>query len=270
MSYYETLGVDKTATQDEIKKAYRNLSKQHHPDMNGGDESKFKEIAEAYETLGDPQKRQQYDVRGSGHDFFNNWGGRNAQYNASMSDIFDQMFGNQFRQQQPQKGSDYRVDMHVSFEEAFSGTSKRFSINGNEISINFKAGLKTGQKFRLKGKGAPHPFNSNLPNGDAIVIIHVIQDARFILQGDDIWVESTLEWWDIMVGTRIGVWTPEGLINITIPEGTKPGSTLRIKGKGFPIYNTDQRGDLLCRVNASYPNLTEEQIELIKKIKEHG
>ena len=268
MSYYETLGVNKTATQEEIKKAYRTLSKQYHPDMNGGDDIKFKEISEAYDTLGNPEKRKSYDFRGSNHDFFNrqNW----SSSNVNMSDLFDQMFGNQFRQQAPQKGSDYRVDVHVSFEEAFSGTSKQFSINGQELSINFKAGLKSGQKFRIKEKGATHPFNSNLPNGDVIVNIHVINDARFILQGDDIWVESTLEWWDIMIGTKIGVWTPEGLINITIPQGTKPGNTLRIKSKGFPIYNTNQRGDLLCRVNASYPNLNEDQIELIKKIKEHG
>lgn len=266
MSYYEALGVDRTATQDEIKKAYRNLSKQHHPDMNGGDDARFKEIAEAYETLGDPQKRQQYDARGSSHDFFSQF--RNSGQN--MGDIFDQFFGGQFRQQQPQKGPDYRVDIHVTFDEAYSGTSKQFSFNGQELSINFKPGLKTGQKFRLKGKGGEHPFNSNLPKGDIIVMIHVIQDGRFILQNDDIWVEHSLPWWDIMLGTKIGVWTPQGLINVTVPKGTRPGGTLRIKEKGFPIYNTDRYGDLLCRVNATYPELTDMQIELIKNIRDNG
>ena len=265
MSYYETLGVDKTATQDEIKKAYRKLSKQYHPDMNGGDDARFKEIAEAYETLGDPQKRQQYDVRGSGHDFFRGFDG-----SQNMSDIFDQMFGGQFRQQQAQKGQDYRVDLHVTFDEAYSGTQKRFTVNGQELSMNFKPGLKTGQKFKIRGKGAPHPFNTNLPNGDVVINIHVINNGRFILQGNDIWVEHTLPWWDIMIGTKVGVWTPDGLINITIPQGTKPGGTLRIKGKGFPIYNTDQKGDLLCRVNATYPELSDTQLDLIKKIRDDG
>ena len=266
MSYYSTLGVDKSATQDEIKKAYRKLSKEYHPDVNGGDGARFKEIAEAYDTLGDPNKRQQYDTKGSTHDFFNQF--RNS--NQNMGDMFDQFFGDQFRQQQAQKGPDYRIDMHVSFEEAYNGTSKQFSINGQELSINFKPGLKTGQKFRLRGKGAEHPYNTNLPKGDAIVNIHVIQDSRFILQGDDIWTEHTLPWWDIMTGTKVGVWTPEGMISITIPEGTKPGKNLRIKGKGFPIYNTDHKGDLLCRINAAYPDLNSTQLDLIKKIRDNG
>ena len=268
MSYYNTLGVDRTATQDEIKKAYRNLSKQHHPDINGGDDARFKEISEAYDTLGDPQKRQQYDLRGSNHDFFNQFG-RGGQ-NFNMSDIFDQMFGNQYRQQPAQKGPDYRVDMHVSFEEAFNGTKKEFSLNGQNISVDFKAGLKTGQKFRLRGKGGPHPYNSELPNGDVVVHIQVITDARFILQGNDIWVEHTLTWWDIMAGTKINVWTPEGQIAVNIPKETSPGGTLRIKGKGYPIYNTGNRGDLLCRINAVYPKLNEKQLELIEQIRQNG
>ena len=268
MDHYTTLGVDKTASQEEIKKAYRQLSKQYHPDVNGGNDSQFKDIALAYEVLGDSTKRQQYDTQQSGHDFFSRYA-RGTNQNASMSDMFDQMFGNQFRQQS-QKGSDYRVDLHVSFEEAYNGTSRKFSINGQELSINFKPGLKTGQKFRLKEKGAPHPYNTNLPNGDVIVNIHVIQDGRFILQGDDIWVEHTLAWWDIISGAKINTWTPEGQISIIVPEGTKPGGNLRIKGKGFPIYNTESRGDLLCRINASYPELSKEQLELIKKIAEYG
>jgi len=269
MSHYDILGVEKTATQDEIKKAYRKLSKQYHPDINGGDDSRFKEIAAAYDILGDSEKRTKYDSQQSGHDFFSQFAKGKGQ-NHSMSDIFDQFFGGQFRQQDPQKGPDYRVDMHVSFEEAFSGTKKEFTINGQNLSINFGPGLKTGQKFKLKGKGGPHPYNSNLPNGDVIVHIQVMIDARFILQGNDIWIEHTLPWWDIMSGCKIIGWTPEGQISINVPKGSKPGGTLRIKGKGFPIYNTDGRGDLLCKVNGFYPELNDDQIDLIEKIKEHG
>lgn len=266
IDYYATLGVERTATQEEIKKAYRRLSKQHHPDV-GGSEEKFKQISEAYQVLGDPNKRQNYDYRGGGHDFFNqaSWSS-----SANLSDMFDQFFGQQFRSTAIQKGSDYQVEIHISFEEAFGGTTKQFSINGQQVSISFEAGVRSGQRFRLKGKGAPHPFNSNLPNGDLIILAHVIADSRFILQGDDIWVEHTLPWWEIILGCKIGVWTPEGLLNLTVPEGTRPQSTLRIKGKGFPIYNTSRRGDLLCKVNPSYPELTTSQLELIKKIKEHG
>lgn len=269
MSYYQTLGVEQTATQDEIKKAYRKLSKEHHPDVNGGDDTRFKEIAAAYDILGNEQKRQQYDAQQGGHDFFSQFA-RGAGQNHSMSDIFDQFFGGQFRQQQAQKGPDYRVDMHISFEEAFNGTRKEFSLNGQNLSVEFKPGLKTGQKFRLKGKGGPHPYNSNLPNGDVMVHVQVMTDGRFILQGNDIWIEHSIPWWDIITGTKINAWTPDGLISINIPKGTAPGKTLRIKGKGYPIYNTDTRGDLLCRVNPTYPELNEQQISLVEQIKEHG
>lgn len=263
MSHYDTLGVDKTATQDEIKKAYRKLSKQYHPDMSSGDETKFKQIAEAYDVIGDPQKRQQYDMRGSGADFFNqfNFGDR-----VDMSSIFDQMFGGGFNQNQ-QKGQDLRVEMRISFEEAFKGTSKNFSINGHNISMTFKPGLKTGQKFRISGKGQPHPFNSNLPNGDIIVNVEVQPDLRFILNGNDIWIERNLPWYDIMIGCKTQVASPDGLITITVPAGTHPGKTLRIKDKGFPIYNTNERGALMCRINAVYPELNLEAIEYIDKVK---
>ena len=268
MSHYDTLGVDKSATQDEIKKAYRKLSKQHHPDVGGSDE-KFKEVTGAYNIIGDPKKRHEYDSQGSTHDFFSNYA-RGAGQNASMSDMFDQFFGGQFGGQKQQKGSDYRVDIHVSFDEAYSGTKKEFTLNGQNLSVSFKGGLKTGQKFRLRGKGAPHPYNSSLPNGDVIVNVQVINDGRFILQGNDIWIEHNLVWWDIMLGTKIKTWTPEGEVLITIPEGTRPGANLRIKGKGFPIYNKEEHGDLLCRVNATYPELNRDQLELIEKIKNNG
>lgn len=265
MSHYDTLGVEKTATQEEIKKAYRKLSKQYHPDMSDGDEAKFKQIAEAYDVLGDTQKRQQYDMVGGNSDFFNQFGFGDR---VNMSDIFDQMFGGGFNQNAQQRGQDVRVEMRISFDEAYRGVSKRFSINGHDISMNFKPGLKTGQKFRVSGKGQPHPFNSNLPNGDLIVGIEVQPNANFILQDNDIWVESSLPWYKIMLGCKIQVNTPEGLISINVPKGTVPGKTLRIKEKGFPIYNTDKKGSLLCRLNATYPELNQESYEYIEKVKQ--
>src|SRR6056300_1513000 len=120
MSHYDTLGVDKTATQDEIKKAYRKLSKQYHPDVNGGDDERFKQIVEAYEVIGDEQKRQTYDMRGSGADFFNSFG---FDSRVNSSDIFDQVFGgNCGRQQNMGKGMDVTVEMHIDFAEGFNGT----------------------------------------------------------------------------------------------------------------------------------------------------
>jgi curved DNA-binding protein len=273
MSYYDTLGVDKTATQDQIKKAYRKLSMEHHPDKTGGDDTKFKEINEAYETLSDANKRKQYDMRGwsySGNPFA--WDSRQA-YDpfgnfGNMSDMFNDMFGGFGFGKQSSKGPDYQVDMHISFEEAFKGTSKSINVNGENVNLTFKPGLRNGQKFRMQGKGAPHQFNSNLPNGDLVINIHVIQDARFILQGNDIWIDVYLPWWDLVLGTTVVVDSVEGPISIKIPESSSSEKTLRVKDKGFPIYNTNQRGYLMCKLRAIFPELNDSQKDLLRTIRD--
>lgn len=261
MSHYQTLGVDKTAPQAEIKKAYRKLSMQHHPDK-GGDTKRFQEIADAYAILGNDEKRAQYDAVGNNPfgNMFKDMGGMDGNF----SDLFNNVFGGH---QHQQKGSDVRVDMHITFMESFAGCSKRFSLNGEEHTIYLKAGVKTNQKFRLKGKGQPHPFNTQLPSGDLIVIIHVELSAQYIIdQKNDVWIDITLPWYDIMSGTKITIDTLDGPISITVAEGTTPGKVLRIKERGWPDYNTQMRGGLLVKLNPSYPELNETQLEYIKKV----
>ena len=263
MNHYDTLGVDRHATQEDIKKAYRKLAKEYHPDKSVGDDTKFKLVAEAYDVIGDESKRHAYDVRGSGADFF----GQFHDSNTNLSDIFDQMFGG--AQQTQQRGMDVRVEMHVSFMEAMNGLDKKFTVNGNQINVSFKPGLKTGQKFRLSGKGQPHPYNSNLPAGDLVIHTNVEVNVNFILQGDDIWIEHNLPWYDIIYGCKIEVWTPDGLISVSVPAKSHPGKTLRIKDKGYPVYGKNRRGSLLCRINATYPELNDESLEYISKIKQN-
>lgn len=269
MSYYDTLGVDKTATQEQIKKAYRKLSMQYHPDKNGGDDAKFKEINEAYETLGDINKRKSYDMGGS------NFGGGNPfqgfeSFDGNMSDIFNNIFGGGFGGfgRQTAKGPDYRVEIHISFEEAFRGTSKSMNINGETVRIDLKPGVRNGQKFRVNGKGAPHQFNSNLPKGDLIVTIHVIQDSKFILQGDDLWIDVYMPWWDLVLGKNVVVDSMDGPISIKIPQGSSSDNTLRVKDKGFPIYNSNRRGFLMCKLRATFPKINDQQIQLLEKIRD--
>lgn len=266
MSYYETLGIDKSASQDDIKKAYRRLAKEHHPDKTGGDDSKFKQISEAYEVLGDESKRRTYDM-GGGQGFGDFFSQFNRGGGPDLSDLFNQMFGNAYGQQAQQKGHDVHLEVHISFQEAYEGTSRRIEFGGEVIQMNFKPGLKTGQKFRVHGKGHPHPYNTTLPKGDMIAVIHVQQDSRFILQGDDIWIETTIPWWDIMLGTSVAVATPSGILSIKVPKGTNPGKTLRVQDKGFPVYGTNKKGALMCRINAYYPELNDEQLEYINQIK---
>ena len=268
MSYYDTLGVDKTATQDQIKKAYRKLSMTHHPDKNGGDDTKFKNINEAYETLSDSNKRKQYDMGGS-NPFGNGQAHGQNPFGGfeNMSDVFNNIFGGGGFGRQA-KGPDYRVDMHLSFNEAFTGVSKSININGETVKLNFKAGLKNGQKFRMNGKGAAHQFNSNLPKGDLIINIHVIQDPNFILQGNDLWVDLYLPWWDLALGKTVVIDSIDGPISVKVPSGSSTDKTLRIKDKGFPIYNTNERGFLMCKLRSVFPKLNEEQASLLQKIRD--
>lgn len=268
MSYYDVLGVDRNATQDEIKKAYRQLSKQHHPDR-GGDEEKFKEISAAYEVLGDASRRKQYDMGGQDQGFFRDFAGGNP--NMDFSDIFNQFFGGQNpfnRQQRSNKGPDRRVQISLSFHEAFFGCKRNLDLGDDKVSINFKAGVKRGQSFRVPGKGAAHPFNSNLPKGDLIVTVDVMHDSTYIVNGNDIYVELYLDWWDCLLGSSQKIPMPDGNVSITIPKNTSPSTTLRVHGKGWPIYGTNQRGNLMVKVSARYPELNAQQIEIIQKIKE--
>lgn len=262
MNHYTTLGVDKTATQSEIKKAYRKLSMKYHPDR-GGDENKFKEIADAYAVIGDEHKRQQYDAVGE-NPFanFSNMGGMDGNF----GDLFNQFFNGQQGRQQT-RGADIKVDMHISFKEAFTGCSKRFQINGREHTINLNPGVKSGQRFKMAGKGSQHPFNTQIPPGDLFVTIHVELNAEFIIdQNNDVWLEYSLPWYEIIAGTKLTINTLDGAISINVLKGTNPGKVLRIKEKGWPNYNSGKRGSLMVKLNPSYPELNEDQLEYIVKV----
>ena len=268
MDYYNILGVDRSASDSEIKKAYRKKAKEHHPDKKG-DEEKFKQITEAYEVLGNKTKRQNYDQFGSadgspftGRNPFGGMGG-NPFGSGNFADMFEEIFGGR---RGHRRGRDFRINMTISFNEAYFGCRKEFTIDGQRIAMNFKPGLFTGQTFRIKGKGG---MGTDGQRADAIVEVTVLQDSNYVLQGTDIWIELNLNWWDIMIGCKKEVNTPEGRVVIKIPENTSPGRVLRIVGKGFPIYNTKDRGSLLCKINGAYPDLNEEQLEFVKKIKEN-
>ena len=249
--YYEVLGLKKEASESDIKKAYRKLAKQHHPDVNG-DEEKFKKVSEAYEVLGDPQKKQQYD----------NFGGSSNQ--------FGKHFGRGFGSSARRKGHDITLILTVTFDEAYFGCRKNIDLPGNagKIAMNFKAGLKNGQKFRVAGKGGDNPYNVDAPKGDLIINVEVLHDIRWILQGNDLWYELTLSWYDILLGCKKEVDTPDGKVIIKIPEKSIPEKILRIAGKGYPIYNSNNKGNLLVKLNPNWDGITDEDLELIKKIKD--
>jgi len=264
MSYYDTLGVEESATMEQIKKAYRKLSKQHHPDVNGGDDAKFKEIAEAYEHLSSDVKRAQYDA--SRVNPFGNMGGAGFNFNGNFSDMFDQFFGGDPRKA---RGQNHTVVANISFLDAYLGKNLTFNINGETLSIDLKPGVQNGMKFRLAGKGNLNPYNPSAGRGDLIVQIQIQQDPYYILNGNDIWMDVHLPWWDIITGIKVPITLPDGtVIKVPVEKNSQAGKVLRVKGKGFPIYNTLGRGMLMIKLNAIYPNLNETALEKLDEIKE--
>lgn len=263
MSYYETLGVDKTATKEEIKKAYRKLSKQHHPDMNGGDDAKFKEIAEAYEHLSDDTKRAQYDARGSNP--FGNMGFDGFSFDGNLSDMFNQFFGGDPRRA---RGQNHTIMMNISFFDAYSGAEKEFMLDGERIRVKIPKGIKTGAKLRMAGKGRINPYNPSAGPGDLILQVQVQPDSVYIVNGNDIWIDYNLPWWNIITGCKIDVTLPDGSeIKVPVNKNSYHHKTLRVKDKGWPIYNTNQSGSLMIRLNVTFPELDESMINKVNELK---
>ena len=262
MNYYELLQIDKSASQAEIKKAYRKLAKQYHPDTVEGDESSFKEIVTAYEVLSDENRKRKYDIE-LGYRYsdnpFDSWF-RNGE--GSFSDMFNDAFGSS------SKGRDVTVRMSITLEESYHGTQRRVDIGSTKLNVNIPKGVYEGMKLKISGKGQPHPVNSSAPKGDLILIINIKYDDRIILNGNDIYVDVDVSFYDMILGTEIEIKTPFYKIKVNVPPNSQNNKILRISGKGFPIYSMNTYGNLMVKLNAFNPPLKDSQIELIKKIKE--
>lgn len=275
--YYEVLGVEKGATPDEIKKAFRKKAVELHPDR-GGDEAKFKEANEAYEVLKDPQKREAYDQFGhaagadqagggfgGGNPFGGGFGGFQGQgfdpneirfdFGGGINDIFD-MF---FRGQQ-NRTRDVEVSVVIDFAEAVKGTTKELSLriadnkNGGrkqeEIKIKIPAGIDSGQAIKLEGKGE---INPNGDRGDLYVRVQVRPDAKFEREGNNIITKTHIDMADAALGTEIEIETIKGKVKLRVPAGTQPGKILKLSGKGMPVINTDRHGDHFVMVEVTIP-----------------
>ena len=297
--YYKILGVDKKASQDEIKKAYRKLAVKYHPDKNPGDEAaeeKFKEINEANEVLGDPEKRQKYDELGENWQHFQQGGGQGSGFDWSQwqqqpgggryyyeggasdfgdegfSDFFENIFGGMGgrggqRRRAQGKGQDYEANMEITLEEAYHGTSRILQLQNQKIRINTKPGTQDGQKLRIKGKGAPG-FNGG-PAGDLFINVSVLPHSLYQRKGNDLIQKINVDLFTAVLGGKTEINTFSGPVKVTIPQGTQNDKTLRIKGKGMPLYGKkDQFGSMLVKININIPsNLSEEQKELFEKLR---
>jgi len=305
--YYKTLGVGRQASQAEIKKAYRKLAMQFHPDRNPDNkeaESKFKEINEAYQALGDPEKRSHYDRLGSEYTQWQrqgapggfNWGqwttGQQGQrqgpgnvrveYAGNMddlfgqeggfSDFFQQIFGGLGGFREPNRGQParqpaYEQPVTISLEEAFHGGKRLMQMDGRRLEVKIPAGAVSGTRIRMAGAG---PAGRGGQGSDIYLVVDVAADPRFTLSGEDLHTEVETELVTAVLGGDLRVPTLDGDVILKVPAGTQPGQSIRIKGKGLPnLKKNKERGDLFAKIKVRIPKkLSQEQRELFEKLSE--
>lgn len=297
--YYKTLGVDKSATADEIKKAFRKLAVKYHPDRNPGDkaaEERFKEINEAYAVLSDPQKKQQYDTFGSSgfhqqysqEDIFRNFdfGGTFKDMGMGGSeDIFSRLFGGAFGggfgkgagrsgfRAAAQRGGDLEMETDISFRDAVNGAEKvvafRRTGRREELKVRIPAGVDNGSKVRISGKGGQGEGGGAA--GDLFLIIRVLPDPVFTRDKGDLFVERQIPFSAACLGTSLDVPTLEGEKRIKVPAGIQPGTKIRLKGFGVKPLGSNAKGDLYVKINVHVPeNLNPEQKRMMEEMARKG
>jgi curved DNA-binding protein len=303
--YYKILGVDKSATKEDIKKAFRKLAKKYHPDKNPGDkvsEEKFKELSEANEVLSDPEKRKKYDQLGAnwknyenanpaGNDYFRNYqrhqqsGGQYQQgggeqfsgnfdelfgKSGGFSDFFESFFGGSTgttTRTRTHKGKDYEASLNISLEEAYHGAEKEFTLNGKKIKFKITPGIEHGKRLRLKHQGAEGVSGGE--KGDLYITIGINPHPLYDRKGNDLYYNLNIDLYTALLGGKHPIKTIDGkTININIPPETENGTSMRIKEMGMRSETSgNPRGDLYVKISVKLPkNLGKEEIELFNKL----
>ena len=292
--YYKTLGVERNASEDDIRKAYRKLAMKYHPDRNPNDkqaEERFKEINEAYQVLSDTTKRAHYDRLGSD---YSNWQQRGApgdfnwdQYGGGFpggvrvdygdlddilggaggfSDFFRTIFGRgaegmgtSTRTRTRQQPQGYQQELTITLDEAYHGATRLLQTDGKQKQVRIPAGVRTGSKVRVAGAG---------PNGlDLYLIVDVQEDKRFERRGNDLHTSATVDLFTAVLGGEAEVETLTGKIKLNVPAGTQPEQVFRLAGRGMPsVKNADEKGDLYVRLKVQIPKyLSPKQRELLEE-----
>ncbi len=283
--YYEILGVDRNATEAEIKKAYRKLARQYHPDINPGNkaaEARFKEINEAYEVLSDKEKRAKYDRFGRDWQRYQEMpgfggfgaGGFGA---ADFADIFETLFGGgrgvRSNVTYRAKGQDIEQPVDITLEEAFSGTQRTLQVqsaNGalRSITVKIPPGVDTGSRVRIAGEGAPGIGGG--PRGDLYLVINVLPHSRFERRGDDLYIRVPVDLYTMLLGGEVRVPAMGGrTVTLKVPAGTQNGKVMRVSGQGMPrLRDAQTRGDLYVTLDVSLPtSLSPRERELVEQLR---
>jgi curved DNA-binding protein len=296
--YYKVIGVDRKASADEIKQKYRKLALELHPDKNPGDkkaEERFKEINEAYEVLGDPEKRAKYDQLGSSYRDWERMGGQPGGFDwtqwttgfpgggvrvemgdlgdmmGDFSDFFNAIFGGMgapspgMRGARPSRGRDIEHPISISLREAYTGTLRTIQMNGKRLEVKIPPGARNGTKVRISGKGEGRQGRS----GDLYLVVQVEEDARFERKGDELHTQVKVDLLTAVLGGEVRVPTPSGDVVLTIPAGSQPGQTFRLKGRGMPnLKQKNRQGDLFAQLQVEIPSqLDEREKELFEELK---
>ncbi|HEX3755913.1 MAG TPA: J domain-containing protein [Rhizomicrobium sp.] len=295
---YEVLGVAKTASEAEIKKAFRALAKKHHPDTHAGDagaQKRFQEISAAYDIVGDKDKRAKYDAgeigpdgnprgfdprqgsgQGAGFDprnFRQGFGGEGGARNFhftwddargaegfSAEDLFADFLGGGRGRARGQKGEDFSAAVTVSFEEAAAGGTRRVVVaNGEQIDVKIPIGVKDGQVIRVKGRGAAG--RNGGPNGDILLAVSVAPHPSMTRDGSDLKLDLPVTLKEAVMGGKVPVPTLTGAVSLTVPAGSNTGTVLRLKGKGIPAHGGMAAGDLYVRLTVSLPDKPDEALK---------
>lgn len=267
MDYYQLLGVNKNASADEIKKAYRKLAMKYHPDKNQGNaeaEDQFKKISEAYNVLSDENKKSKYDQHGFRPNFYDNQDNWSFSFmSGNWSDVFDNAF-NPYNQ----RGQDILINVTVSMKEAYTGTIREIQIDDKKYKINIKKGVYDGQKLRIKGIGGKNPVNPEALRGDLIMIVSVLTDWSFIRSGADLITEVNVHIYKLIAGGKIIINTPEGeLVHDIQPcHGDK---AVVLQGCGMPFYDSEKKGNLVVKIRPYFPvSYTQEEMDFFSRLSE--
>ena len=297
IDYYKVLGVDKNASEAEIKKAYKKLARKYHPDLNPNDqtaEEKFKQINEANEVLSNPENRKKYDQYGKDWkhaEEFEKQKAQQRQYQQQQqqeqysggfegfgggdySDFFESMFGGGFsrggrsRSQVQFKGQDFNAELQKTLREVSTTHKQTLNVNGKEIRITVPAGVKDGQKIKLKGFGAPG-INGG-PNGDLYITFSIQNNTEFQRDGSTLYKTVQIDLYTAVLGGKITVDTFNGKVKLKVKAGTQSGEQVKLKGKGFPVYKkNNQFGDLILTYEIKIPaSLSSKEKELFTQLKE--
>jgi curved DNA-binding protein len=293
IDYYKVLGIDKSATDSEIKKAYRKLARKYHPDLDPNDkeaELKFKEVNEANEVLSHPENRKKYDQYGE------NWqhseefekqrqqqsrgGGQQGGFGGfegfsgggDYSDFFESMFGGRSagssRQTRQTKGSDYNAELHLDLKDVYTTQKRELTINGKKIRLTIPAGIENGQVIKINRMGAEGANGG--PKGDLYITFTIENHTKFKLDKHNLYSTVDLDLYSAILGGEITVDTFDGKVKLKVIPGTQNGTKVKLKGKGFPVYKKEGVfGDLYITYQIVIPtNLSEKEKELFEKLVE--